>query len=560
MLNWNLYNTTIFIGAIGLLVLVAYHVFTRKIHDKTARYFFWFLMITAIAILQYISFDIKISQKYRAITLLFFPFEFLAPVIFTAFTCAYLQKEQLFKKYKYYLLIPFIAFFLIYTVVKINVFVDYAILSRKRVGNIRAEWNENLALLFTFVIGIWNYNIIKNYEKDLGELSYSAVIRKTKWLKNIYMTLILLSVFWLLTLLYIKTNINVSGNHNYYPLWIAYLACYYVFYVKSSAHLQRIQQERNEEEAVFNLSGLDKLFEPKGLQILKQNQSQVIAILSYFATSLFDKNKTKEVLWDIIENCISKLQLEDCVLYLLDEKKQVLHQEAAFGNKKQDAFEIHEPKKIPVGEGIVGSVAQTGNYEFIKDTRKDKRYIIDDKARLSELAVPIYVNGTIKGVLDAEHSKHNFFTENHLYLFQLIAKLTENKLVQVQQQKKGISITNDNSYYKEICALMEDEKRYRDPEIKLATLSKEINISANYLSQLINALSGHNFSDFVNSYRIKEIKSKLSHPAFIEYPVLSIGLEAGFNSKSAFYNSFKKHTGMSPTVFREKHPYESQFL
>ncbi|WP_298507880.1 helix-turn-helix domain-containing protein [uncultured Kordia sp.] len=559
MLHWNLYNTTIFAGAIGLLFLVAYHIFTRKINNKTTRYFFWFLVLTAIAILQYISFDINITKHYKAVMLFFFPLEFLAPVIFTAFTCSYLQKEELFKKYQYYLLIPFIAFFLIYTVVKVNVFTDYAILSRETVGNIRMEWNENLALLFTFVIGIWNYNIIKNYEKSLGELSYSAVIRKTKWLKNIYVTLIALSVFWLLTLLYIKTNVNVSGNHNYYPLWIAYLGCYYIFYIKSSPHLHKIQKERNEEKEEFNLSGLDEFFEPKALQVLQQNQSQVIAILSYFATSLFDKNKTKEVLWDILENCVSKLQLEDCVLYLIDEKRQVLQQEAAFGNKKQAGFEIHEPKEISIGKGIVGSVAKTGNYELIKDTSKDKRYLIDDKARLSELAVPIYVEGILKGVLDAEHSQRNFFTENHLYLFQLIAKLTEKKLMQLQQ-KKGISITDDNSYYKEICTLMEEEKRYRDPEIKLATLSKEINISANYLSQVINALSGHNFSDFVNSYRIKEIKSKLSHPAFVEYPVLSIGLEAGFNSKSAFYNSFKKHTGMSPTAFREKHPYESQFI
>ena len=559
MLNWNLYNTSIFVGAIGLLALVAYHIFIKKTGNKTSRYFFWFLMITAIAILQYISFDIGLSRKYRAITLFFFPFEFLAPVIFTAFTCSYLQKEKLFKKYKYYLLIPFIAFFLIYTVVKINVFVDYSILSREIIGSIRMEWNENLALLFSFAIGVWNYRIIKNYEKDLGELSYLAVIRKTKWLKNIYGTLILLSVFWLMTLLYIKTNANVSGNHNYYPLWIAYLACYYVFYVKSNAHLEKIQKEKNEEKTAFNLSGLEVMFEPEALHVLRQNQSQVIAILSYFATSLFDKNKTKEVLWDILENCVSKLQLEDCVLYLVDEKRQVLQQEAAFGDKKQAVFEIHKPKDIPIGKGIVGSVAKTGNYELIKDTSNDKRYIIDDKARLSELAVPIYIEGTLKGVLDAEHSQRNFFTENHLYLFQLIAKLTEKKLIQLNQ-KKGISITDDNSYYKEICTLMEEEKRYRDPEIKLATLSKEINISANYLSQVINALSGHNFSDFINSYRIKEIKSKLSHPAFVEYPVLSIGLEAGFNSKSAFYNSFKKHTGMSPTVFREKHPYESQFL
>ncbi len=457
------------------------------------------------------------------------------------------------------MLIPFAAFFLIYTVVKINVFVDYAILSRKTVGNIRMEWNENLALLFTFIIGVWNYTIIKNYEKDLGEQSYHFVLRKTKWLKNIYMTLILLSVFWLLTLLYIKIDVNVGGNDTYYPLWIAYLVCYYVFYIKSISHLQNIQKEKVEEGKVFHLSGLDEMFEPAALAVLQKNQSQVIAILSYFATSLFDLNKTKEVLWDILENCISKLQLEDCVLYLLDEKTQTLHQEAAFGNKKQAGFEIHEPKEIPVGKGIVGSVAKTGNYERINDTRKDKRYIIDDKARLSELAVPIYVEGRLKGVLDAEHSQRNFFTENHIYLFQLIAKLTEKKLIQLQQ-KKGLSISDDNIYFQELCTLMEEEKRYRNPEIKLGTLSEEINISANYLSQVINALSGQNFSDFINSYRIKEIKSKLSHPAFIEYPVLSIGLEAGFNSKSTFYNSFKKHTGMSPTAFREKHPFESQFL
>jgi AraC-like DNA-binding protein/putative methionine-R-sulfoxide reductase with GAF domain len=559
MLYWNPYNATIFIGAIGLLFLVTYRMLTRKINNKTTRYFFWFLIMTAIAILQYISIDIGIAQQYPAVTLFFFPFEFLAPVIFTAFTCSYLQKEQLFEKYKYYLLIPFVAFFLTYTVVKIDAFIDYTIFSRETLESIRYEWNENLALLFSFLMGIWNYNIIKNYEKSLGELSYRAVTRKTKWLKNIYVTLILLSIFWLMTLLYIKIDVNVGGNATYYPVWIAYLICYYVFYVKSSTHLQKIQKERSEEVATFNHSGLDALFEPEALEVLRQNQSQVIAILSYFATSLFDKNKTKEVLWDIIENCVSKLQLEDCVLYILDEKKQVLQQEAAFGNKKQDAFEIHAPKEIPVGEGIVGSVAKTGNYELIKDTTKDKRYIIDDKARLSELAVPIFVDGAIKGVLDAEHSERNFFTENHLYLFQLIAKLTEKKLEQLQQ-KKGISIAEDNEYYKKLCALMENEKRYRDPEIKLATLSKEINISANYLSQVINAVSGHNFSDFVNSYRIEEIKSKLSHPAFREYPVLSIGLEAGFNSKSAFYNSFKKHTGLSPTAFREKHPNTSRFL
>ncbi len=554
MLRFNTYNTLIFVGAIGLLMLVLYRLVLGDKKDETTRYFYWFLVVTAIAILQYISFDIGIFKKYRVFFLISFPLEFLAPVLFTAFTCSYLKRESIFKKYQYYVLIPFALFFMVYTIIKVDSFIEYSLFSKETLYFIRAELNENIALAFTFIMGIWNYKIIKDYEKELGAMSYDFVVRKTKWLKGIYLTLILLSVFWLLILVYIKLDDDVGGNDTYYPLWIAYLLCYYVFYFKSKEHLEKVRKiEDGKEKKDLDLSSLDDVFQPDEIAILKNNQHQVTAILGYFATSLFDKSKTKEMLWDIIENCISKLGLEDCVLYLLDEKQQELCQVAAFGNKQKGEKEIRFPKQIPVGKGIVGSVAKTGKYELIGDTSKDERYIVDDKKRKSELAVPIHLQEKLIGVLDAEHSQKMFFTENHLHLFRLIAKLTEKKLVQLDK-KKGLNITNENAYYKEVCYLMEKEKLYRDPNIKLSTVSERIHISTNYLSQLINTLSGHNFSDFVNNYRIEEVKSKLKHSEFVGYPVLSIGLESGFNSKSAFYNSFKKHTGMSPTAFREKHP------
>ncbi len=554
MLRFNTYNTLIFVGAIGLLMLVLHRLVIVGKKDETTRYFYWFLVVTAIAILQYISFDIGIFKKYRVLFLFLFPLEFLAPVLFTAFTCSYLKKEDVFKKYCYHILIPFVLFFVIYTIIKVDDFIKHPLLSKETVYFIRAELNENIALAFTFLMGIWNYKIIKDYEKELGKMSYDFVVRKTKWLKGIYLTLILLSVFWLLILIYIKIDDDVGGNDTYYPLWIAYLLCYYVFFLKSKDHLKRRRERKGEEiQKNLNLSSLNEVLQPAEIAVLSNNQHQVTSILGYFATSVFDKSKTKEVLWDIIENCISKLELEDCVLYLLDEKQQELCQVAAFGNKQKGEKEIRFPKQIPVGKGIVGSVAKTGEYELIGDTDKDSRYIVDDKKRKSELAVPIHLEEKLIGVLDAEHSQKYFFTENHLYLFKLIAKLTEKKLMQLDK-KKGLNITNDNAYYKEVCHLMEKEKLYRNPNIKLSTISERIQISTNYLSQLINALSGHNFSDFVNGYRIEEVKSKLRHSEFLGYPVLSIGLESGFNSKSAFYNSFKKHTGMSPSAFREKHP------
>ena len=75
------------------------------------------------------------------------------------------------------------------------------------------------------------------------------------------------------------------------------------------------------EATDYRIRGLNRIFSKNELLDLSEDPSHVISILSYFATSLFDKNKVEEVLWDITENCISKLNLEDCVIYLLNEEQ-----------------------------------------------------------------------------------------------------------------------------------------------------------------------------------------------------------------------------------------------
>ena len=100
----------------------------------------------------------------------------------------------------------------------------------------------------------------------------------------------------------------------------------------------------------------------------RKRNKRIDSTIDYFANSLYGENSITEICWDIARNCISQLKLEDCVVYLLDEKRNVLVQKAAYGLKNPKEHEIINPIEIKNGEGIVGAAALT------KKTCYDKRY------------------------------------------------------------------------------------------------------------------------------------------------------------------------------------------
>ena len=135
-----------------------------------------------------------------------------------------------------------------------------------------------------------------------------------------------------------------------------------------------------------------------------------------------------DIVWNIAKTAIAELGFEDCVVYLLCEDGVTLRQAAAHGPKNPVAREIFNEITIPVGKGIVGHVALTGEVQCIADAREDPRYIEDDDFRLSELAVPISHQGRIIGVLDSEHHEANFFTDEDVHLFTTIAALASTRI------------------------------------------------------------------------------------------------------------------------------------
>lgn len=98
--------------------------------------------------------------------------------------------------------------------------------------------------------------------------------------------------------------------------------------------------------------------------------------------------------------------------------------------------------------------------------------------------------------------------------------------------------------------LLLDDKRFLDSQMSLETAASELDVSKGHLSRTINSELGMSFNDYINSFRIDEAKSYLRHPDFSKYTLEAIGLEAGFNSKSTFYATFKKSTGLTPLQFK----------
>ena len=110
--------------------------------------------------------------------------------------------------------------------------------------------------------------------------------------------------------------------------------------------------------------------------------------------------------------------------------------------------------------------------------------------------------------------------------------------------------TKENSYFKKLEMLCEVHQIYRDSTLNREKVAEQLGISAGYVSQLINAITGDNFANFINNYRVEAVKKMILDSDFENYSLLAIGLESGFTSKTTFYDAFKKATGMTPNSFR----------
>lgn len=99
--------------------------------------------------------------------------------------------------------------------------------------------------------------------------------------------------------------------------------------------------------------------------------------------------------------------------------------------------------------------------------------------------------------------------------------------------------------------LMTEDSLYRNPNLTRTIIAEKLDISEGYLSELMKTVLKTNFNDYVNEFRVNQVIKMFYDKKFDLFSIEAIGFEAGFKTKSVFYNAFKKVTAKTPGAYRK---------
>lgn len=119
-------------------------------------------------------------------------------------------------------------------------------------------------------------------------------------------------------------------------------------------------------------------------------------------------------------------------------------------------------------------------------------------------------------------------------------------------QKSGLLEAEAKSYQENLLELMQVEKPYLNNELTLRDLADKLSMSTHNLSEILNTRIKQNFYDFINGYRVEEVKRRLAKGESEKFSLIAIAFDSGFNSKTAFNTIFKRITGLTPSQYRKQ--------
>lgn len=162
---------------------------------------------------------------------------------------------------------------------------------------------------------------------------------------------------------------------------------------------------------------------------------------------------------------------------------------------------------------------------FVLDRQKKQRVAL----KLNELEIPVQVEAEATEEGDLIKGKVKSKAEDVLDQFD------ETELIQ------------------KIYKLLVLEKIYLQQGLTVAEFAKSLGVQARIVTQIFGELYGHTFKELTNMYRVEFAKERIEEGFLDHYTMEALGQEAGFSSRTTFFNVFKKEMGVCPSEYWKNH-------
>lgn len=183
-------------------------------------------------------------------------------------------------------------------------------------------------------------------------------------------------------------------------------------------------------------SAVSEALERDRIGAARQLDLEVEQAINRMASAMLGHRDEGALLWEVVERVAVEFGLEHCVIYRLEEERGCLVPRAAWRDgARSKEFALNGPAVCP-GDGIVGDVMFHRRPERIADTSQDPRYVPDQRARASELVVPILFGDRLLGVINSENDRPAFYEDKHQRTLSTIAAMLSGQLVRLEQQSR----------------------------------------------------------------------------------------------------------------------------
>lgn len=144
------------------------------------------------------------------------------------------------------------------------------------------------------------------------------------------------------------------------------------------------------------------------------------------------------------------------------------------------------------------------------------------------------------------------------FLVSVLAMLRLDYISSAQEEKAKPGLARERegpewgAVFEDVAAAARRGSLFRSAELTLPELAEKLGYSRTELSRIINLGGNMNFYDFINKLRVEDVRNRLENEAESKASILEVAFDSGFNTKSTFHASFKKWTGLTPSLYRKQ--------